>query len=174
MCDSLVNWLVSVVLATIQNNFVSNSRSKNLHAKSNFFFFFIVINFFFPFFCSGTELKFYYLPIFQMRSSCWYISLLKCSGIDCYSNKTTNFRKYFSQKFCLIWPKKIGNLILIFEKVQIKMSNAVICGKKLNVCATGNKLVFILALCPEYDSCYNHGIRVAFLFLNCKTMTIVL
>ncbi len=42
---------------------------------------------------------------------------------------------------------KIGNLILIFEKIKIKILNAVICDKKLNARATRNKLVFfILAL----------------------------
>ena len=33
-----------------------------------------------------------------------------------------------------------------FEKVQIKSVNVVICGKKLNARATGNKLVFYFGL----------------------------
>ena len=43
-----------------------------------------------------------------MWSSCWYISMLKWTRIDCYSNKKTNFREIYSifhEKFCLILPQ---------------------------------------------------------------------
>ncbi len=54
--------------------------------------------------------------------------------------------KYFQffTKVLSYFTSKIGNLILIFEKIKIKIVNAVICGKKLNAHATGNKLVFYL------------------------------
>ncbi len=35
---------------------------------------------------------------------------------------------------------------MILEKVQVKIVNAVICGKKLNARATGNKLIFYSGL----------------------------
>ena len=38
-----------------------------------------------------------------MRSSCWYISLLKYTGIDCYSNKKTNFTEIIFQIFTKVW-----------------------------------------------------------------------
>ena len=48
----------------------------------------------------------------------------------------------FSQNFCLILPQKI----LSFEKVQIKIVNAVIFGKKSNASALQEtNLFFILA-----------------------------
>ncbi len=50
----------------------------------------------------------------------------------------------FSQKLCLILSQ-IGNLILIFVKVQIKIVNAVICGKKTKCALQETNLFFILA-----------------------------
>ncbi len=93
-----------------------------------------------------------------MRSSCWYISLL--NGIDCYSNEKTNFREMFSifQEIFVKFYLKIGYLILIFEKVQMKIVNVVIWGKKLNArTLRETNLFFILALWLLYTVLYWSG-----------------
>ncbi len=75
---------------------------------------------------------------FQVQSSCWYISLLKGTRIDCYLNKNykiqTNFREIFSifHKSFLKFYLKAQNRQFDFNfwKSLNKNWNAVICGKK--------------------------------------------
>ncbi len=82
-----------------------------------------------------------------MRSSFWYISLLKCTGTDCYSNEKTNFRETFSifhESFVKFYLK-IGNKILIFENKNSKCGN--LRQKKIKCARTSEtKLVFYFSL----------------------------
>ena len=75
--------------------------------------------------------------------------MLKCSGIDSYSNKNLNFREIFSfsffESFFLILVQN-RQFDFDFEKVKKKKINAVICGKKVNAGALQETTFFPLFL----------------------------
>ena len=91
-----------------------------------------------------------------MLSSCWYISLLKCTGSGCLfkqeqENKFQGNIFNLSQKFCLILPQN-KQFNLDFRKSSNKNCKCGNLWQKMKCArAMGSKLVFLFWPYKDYD-----------------------
>ncbi len=130
--------MAKMIFSKIKNKCFLIVAGQKLSCEMCFTFHFFCLNS-----CSGTKWNVnVYLTIFQIFKCKAHVDK-SCSNAldDCQanSNKKSNFREILSFFFLLKFYLKKDNLILIFEKVQIKNVNAVLCGKKSKCGHTGNR-----------------------------------